>query len=94
MPQTGPSNDDVLRNQVAQALDLNMPMHDSQEEIESEPAEDQEMQVLKQRLRQLMPQVQFLQLEVISSASLPKGQIITINTMGLFGTFLSEREKD
>jgi hypothetical protein len=35
-----------------------------------------------------------LQLEVVSSASLPKGQIITINALGLYGNFTSEREKD
>jgi hypothetical protein len=31
---------------------------------------------------------------VISSATLTKGQVVTINTLGLFGTYLSEREKD
>jgi len=35
-----------------------------------------------------------LQLEVVSSASLPKGQTITLNSLGLFGNFTSEREKD
>ena len=35
-----------------------------------------------------------LELEVLSSASLPKGQKITINSLGLFGAFISEREKD
>ena len=36
----------------------------------------------------------YLKLEVVSSASLSKGQIITINTLGLFGTNISLREKD
>lgn len=35
-----------------------------------------------------------LSLEVLSSASLPKGQAITLNSLGLFGAFTSEREKD
>ena len=35
-----------------------------------------------------------LQLEVISSASLPKGRTVTINSQGLFGNFTSERERD
>jgi hypothetical protein len=30
----------------------------------------------------------------VSSASLPKGQIITINALGLYGNFTSEREKE
>ena len=35
-----------------------------------------------------------MQLEVVSSASLPKGQIITIDSTGLFGSYTSERERD
>jgi len=35
-----------------------------------------------------------LKLEVISSASLQKGQIITINPLGLYGNYISERERD
>jgi hypothetical protein len=35
-----------------------------------------------------------LRLDVISSASLQKGQIITINPLGLYGNQISERERD
>ena len=48
----------------------------------------------KQRLQDVLNTAPVLQLEVISSASLPKGNIITINAMGLFGQWESEREKD
>jgi hypothetical protein len=39
----------------------------------------------KQRLQDVIPTAPVLQLEVISSASLPKGNTITINALGLFG---------
>lgn len=48
----------------------------------------------KKKLEMLLPNSPYLKLEVMSSASLPKGQIISINTLGLFGNFLSEREKE
>lgn len=35
-----------------------------------------------------------LRLDVVSSASLQKGQIININPLGLYGTYISERERD
>lgn len=34
-----------------------------------------------------------LKLEVISSASLQKGQTISINPLGIYGTSISERER-
>lgn len=47
-----------------------------------------------QKLKELVDVSPNLRLEVMSSASLPKGQVITINTLGLFGQCQSEREKD
>lgn len=48
----------------------------------------------KEKLQECLHTSPTLQLEVISSASLPKGNIITINPLGLYGSWQSEREKD
>jgi hypothetical protein len=45
-------------------------------------------------LHQHLPTSPNLKLEVISSASLQKGQIITVNPLGLYGNYISERERD
>ena len=52
------------------------------------------LQEYKQKCKECLGNSLNLQLEVVSSASLPKGQIITINALGLYGNFTSEREKD
>ena len=48
----------------------------------------------KQKCKECVNNSPNLQLEVVSSASLPKGQVVTINAVGLYGNFTSEREKD
>ena len=55
---------------------------------------NQMIQEYKQKCKECVGNVSNLQLEIVSSASLPKGQIITINPLGLYGNFVSEREKD
>ena len=50
--------------------------------------------VYKQMLNTHLNSGPNLRLEVISSASLRKGQIITINPLGLCGNYIAERERD
>lgn len=53
-----------------------------------------EQNAYRQKLKECLNLSPYLKLEVVSSASLSKGQIITINTLGLFGTNISMRERD
>lgn len=47
---------------------------------------------MKQMIQQEVNVSPNIKLEIISSASLQKGQIITINPLGLYGNYISERE--
>jgi len=53
-----------------------------------------EKEAYKTMLRSLVHTSKVLRLEVISSASLQKGQVININPLGLCGNSISERERD
>ena len=52
------------------------------------------LQEYKQKCKECLGNSSNLQLEVVSSASLPKGEVITINSLGLYGNHKSEREKE
>ena len=52
-----------------------------------------QMDAYRIRLKEMISNCPKLKLEVISSASLPKGQVITINSQGLYGNYISDREK-
>jgi len=99
-----------LRNEAADAMDLVMPMSNSYSAMQDARISSNqrigsiqenafemaggEKEAYKALLKQFMATAPVLRLDVVSSASLPKGQAITINPLGLFGNFQSEREKD
>ena len=57
-----------------------MPIYNREQETKHEELENR-----RKLLKELLHKSPILKLEVLSSASLPKGEIITINTLGLFG---------